>query len=153
MTDARRSPIQPPPDALPGPWQRVLDLLAAAYACVLVYATHHPKPAELVGPNAPGDKSLHLIAYTLLGGVVAAAVASRGGWSWRSAAALFVALASFAAADEITQPLFGRFADTRDWAFDEVGLVTGIGAVTVAALLLRQVVIKHASRWGKTPAQ
>jgi VanZ family protein len=153
MTDARRSPIQPPPDALPGPWQRVLDLLAAAYACVLVYATHHPKPAELVGPNAPGDKSLHLIAYTLLGGVVAAAVASRGGWSWRSAAALFVALASFAAADEITQPLFGRFADTRDWAFDEVGLVTGIGAVTVAALLLRQVVIKRASRWGKTPAQ
>jgi len=153
MTDARRSPIQPPPDALPGPWQRVLDLLAAAYACVLVYATHHPKPAELVGPNAPGDKSLHLIAYTLLGGVVAAAVASRGGWSWRSAAALFVALASFAAADEITQPLFGRFADTRDWAFDEVGLVTGIGAVTVAALLLRQVIIRRAGRWGKTPAQ
>ena len=153
MTDARRSPIPPPPDALPGLVQRGLDLLAAAYACVLVYATHHPKPAELVGPNAPGDKSLHLIAYTLLGGVVAAAVASRGGWSWRSAAALFVALASFAAADEITQPLFGRFADTRDWAFDEVGLVTGIGAVTVAALLLRQVVIKRASRWGKTPAQ
>jgi VanZ family protein len=153
MTDARRSPIPPPPDALPGPWQRGLDLLAAAYTCILLYATHHPKPAELVGPNAPGDKTLHLIAYTLLGGVVAAAVASRGGWNWRSAAAVFVALAFFAAADEITQPLFGRFADARDWAFDEVGLVAGIGAVTVAALLLRPVVIRRAGRWGKTPAQ
>ena len=153
MTDARRSPIPPPPDALPGLVRRGLDLLAVAYTCILLYATHHPKPAELVGPNAPGDKTLHLIAYSLLGGVVAAAVASRGGWSWRSAAAVFVALALFAAADEITQPLFGRFADTRDWAFDELGLVAGIGAVTVAALLLRPVVIRRAGRWGKTPAQ
>jgi len=153
MIDARRSPIPPPPDALPGSCQRVLDLLAAAYVCVLVYATHHPKPADLVGPNAPGDKTLHLIAYTLLGGVVGAAVASRGGWGWRSAAAVFVALALFAAADEITQPLFGRFADTRDWAFDEVGLVAGIGAVTVAALLHRGIVIRSAGRWEKTPAQ
>lgn len=146
MTDARRSPIPPAPDALPGLWQRVLDLLAAVYACVLVSATHHPKPAELVGPNAPGDKTLHLIAYTLLGGAVAAAVASRGGWNWRSAAAVFVALALFAAADEITQPLFGRFADILDWAYDELGLVAGIGAVTAAALLLRPVVIRRAGR-------
>ncbi len=146
MTDARRSPIPPPPDALPGLWQRVLDLLAAAYACVLVYATHHPKPAELVGLNTPGDKTLHLIAYTLLGGAVAAAVASRGGWNWRSAATVFVALALFAAADEITQPLFGRFADILDWAYDELGLVAGIGAVTAAALLLRPVVIRRAGR-------
>ena len=153
MTDARRSPIPPPPDALPGLWQRVLDLLAAVYACVLVSATHHPKPAEIVGPNAPGDKTLHLIAYTLLGGAVAAAVASRGGWNWRSAATVFVALALFAAADEITQPLFGRFADILDWAYDELGLVAGIGAVTAAALLLRPVVIRRSGRWGKTPAQ
>jgi len=153
MTDARRSPILPPPDALPGPVRRGLDLLAAAYAAVLVYATHHPKPAELVGPNPPGDKTLHVIAYTLLGGVVAAAVASRGGWNWRSAAALFVALALFAAADEITQPLAGRFADILDWAYDEVGLVAGIGAVTAAALLLRPVVIRRAGRWEKSPAQ
>ena len=153
MTDARRSPIPPAPDALPGLWQRVLDLLAAVYACVLVSATHHPKPAELVGPGAPGDKTLHLIAYTLLGGAVAAAVASRGGWNWRSAAAVFVALALFAAADEITQPLFGRFADILDWAYDELGLVAGIGAVTAAALLIRPVVIRRSGRWGKTPAQ
>ena len=138
MTDAGRSPIPPPPDALPGPVQRGLDLLAAAYTCLLVYATHHPRPGELIGPKAPGDKTLHVVAYTLLGGVVAAAVASRGRWTWRSAAALLVALALFAAVDEITQPLFGRFADILDWAFDELGLVVGIGAVTVATLLRRQ---------------
>lgn len=153
MTDARRSPIPPPPDALPGLWQRVLDLLAAAYACVLVYATHHPKPTELVGPDAPGDKTLHLIAYTLLGGAVAAAVASRGGWNWRSAAAVLVALALFAAADEITQPLFGRFADIHDWAYDELGLVAGIGVVTVAALLLRPFFTPRVARCGESTAQ
>ena len=153
MTDARRSPIPPPPDALPGLWQRVFDLLAAAYACVLVYATHHPRPGELVGPNAPGDKTLHIIAYTLLGGAVAAAVASRGRWSWRSAAAVFVPLALFAAVDEITQPLFGRFADTLDWAFDELGLVAGIGAVTVAVLLLRPIFTPRAARPGESTAQ
>ena len=153
MTDAPRSPIPPPPDALPGLWQRVFDLLAAAYACVLVYATHHPKPAELVGPDALGDKTLHLIAYTLLGGAVAAAVASRGGWNWRSAATVFVALALFAAADEITQPLFGRFADILDWAYDELGLVAGIGAVTVAALLLRPFFTPRVARRGESTAQ
>ena len=153
MTDAQRSPIPPPPDALPGLWQRFFDLLAAAYACVLVYATHHPKPAELVWPDAPGDKTLHLIAYTLLGGAVAAAVASRGGWNWRSAATVFVALALFAAADEITQPLFGRFADIHDWAYDELGLVAGIGAVTVAALLLRPFFTPRVARRGESTAQ
>ena len=149
MTDARRSPIPPPAGALPRAVQRGLDLLAAAYTCILLYATHHPRPAELVGPDAPGDKSLHLIAYTLLGGVVAAAFASRGGWGWRAAAALFVPLALFAAADEITQPLFGRFADGVDWAFDELGLVTGIGLVTVAARLLAPFLARSVDRPGE----
>ena len=147
MTDARRSPIPPPAGALPRAVQRGLDLLAAAYTCILLYATHHPRPAELVGPDAPGDKSLHLIAYTLLGGVVAAAFASRGGWGWRAAAALFVPL--FAAADELTQPLFGRFADSVDWAFDELGLVAGIGLVTVAARLLAPFLARSVDRPGE----
>ena len=149
MTDARRSPIPPPAGALPRAVQRGLDLLAAAYTCILLYATHHPRPAELVGPDAPGDKSLHLIAYTLLGGVVAAAFASRGGWGWRAAAALFVPLALFAAADELTQPLFGRFADGVDWAFDELGLVAGIGLVTVAARLLAPFLARKVDRPGE----
>ena len=149
MTDARRSPIPPPAGALPRAVQRGLDLLAAAYTCILLYATHHPRPAELVGPDAPGDKSLHLIAYTLLGGVVAAAFASRGGWGWRAAAALFVPLALFAAADELTQPLFGRFADSVDWAFDELGLVAGIGLVTVAARLLAPFLARKVDRPGE----
>ena len=149
MTDARRSPIPPPAGALPRAVQRGLDLLAAAYTCILLYATHHPRPAELVGPDAPGDKSLHLIAYTLLGGLVAAAFASRGGWGWRAAAALFVPLALFAAADELTQPLFGRFADGVDWAFDELGLVAGIGLVTVAAWLLAPFLTRTVDRPGQ----
>lgn len=137
MNDGRRRPIPPRCGPVPRWGRRGLDLVAAAYTGVLVYATHHPRPAELVGPDAPGDKSLHLIAYTVLGALVAAAVASRGGWGWRSAAALLVPLAIFAALDEVTQPFFGRFADPVDWACDEFGLVVGIGLVTVGVGILR----------------
>ena len=80
---------------------------------------------------------------------MAAAVASRGGWNWRSAATVFVALALFAAADEITQPLFGRFADIHDWAYDELGLVAGIGLVTVAAWILVPVLTRKVDRPGE----
>lgn len=134
-TDGRRA-IPFPEGPLPRPWPAVLSGLAIAYTAVLLFATHHPRPQELLGPGAPGDKPLHFFAYGVLGGVVSAAIAARGGWKARSAFALFVILALFAAADEITQPLFGRFADAVDWAFDQVGLVAGIGALSavVAAI-------------------
>lgn len=46
-------------------------------------------------------------------------------------------LSLFAAVDEITQPIFGRHADGVDWAFDQMGLVAGIGAATLGVILLR----------------
>lgn len=133
--DGRRA-IPFPEGPLPRPWPAVLSGLAIAYTAVLLFATHHPRPQELLGPEAPGDKTLHFFAYGVLGGITSAAIAARGGWRARSAFALFAILALFAAADEITQPLFGRFADAADWAFDEVGLVAGIGSLSavVAAI-------------------
>ena len=70
---------------------------------------------------------------------------SSAAW-WRAAAALFVPLALFAAADELTQPLFGRSADGVDWAFDELGLVAGIGLVTVATRLLAPFLARSVNR-------
>jgi hypothetical protein len=129
-----RRPIQAHRGALPPPLIRCLDALAVVYVGVLVYATHHPKPANLVGTNPPNDKFLHLAAYATLGGVVAAALAARGGWRTRSGVALFASLTLFAAVDEATQPLFGRWADQVDWAFDEIGLSLGIAAVTALVM-------------------
>ena len=136
MDGGERRPIPFPQGPLPPPWPRLLAWTAAAYTAFLLYATHHPNPEELVGTHVPSDKTLHFLAYGALGGVVSAAVAARGGWSFRTAACLFVLLAVFAAADEATQPLFGRYADPVDWSFDGIGLLGGLATVGAAVALL-----------------
>jgi VanZ family protein len=115
------------------PWcLRPLVALTIAYTLALVLATHYPEPEQLLGPNPPSDKTLHLLAYGGLGLLAAAVLAASGRWSLRSLAGLATGLAAFAAIDEATQPWFGRSAEPLDWAFDLAGLAAGIGAVTVA---------------------
>lgn len=113
-----------------------LAALTAAYGIVLVFATHYPKPEDLLGPNPPSDKTLHFVAYGLLGAMVSASLAAAGRWSVRTAAATLVGLAAFAAIDEATQPLFGRHADVLDWVYDLVGLAAGLAVAAVAARFL-----------------
>ena len=152
MASEGRRAIPFPKGPLPRPWPAVLGWFAAAYTAVLVYATHHPRPESLLGKEAPSDKTLHFVAYGVLGGVVAAAVAARGGWRTRTALELFVLLALFAAVDEVTQPLFGRFADAVDWAFDEVGLVAGIGITSAVVASIAARPAPGAVRVGPDPA-
>jgi len=119
----------------PDPWRRFarpLAAITAAYALVLVFATHYPRPEELLGPNAPSDKTLHFVAYGLLGLLLAATVAARGRWSPRAAAIVLAGLAMFAVIDEVTQPLFKRQAEPLDWIYDVVGLTAGIAVVAAA---------------------
>jgi VanZ family protein len=114
------------------PYARPLAALTVAYGVVLVFATHYPKPEDLLGPDPPSDKTLHFVAYGLLGLLVTASLAASGRWSVRTAAATFIALAAFAAVDETTQPIFGRHADPLDWVYDLVGLAAGIAVAAVA---------------------
>jgi len=74
------------------------------------------------------DKVLHLAAYGVLG--LLAALAYGGRWQTVSTAAvtLFALLATWGTVDELTQPLFGRFADAGDWAFDVIGSAIGLAA-------------------------
>ena len=135
--DGRRS-IPFPDGPLPPPWPRLFAGAAAVYTAILLYATHHPRPGELVGVPLPSDKTLHFVAYGLLGAAVGGAVAARGGWGARRAAAWLVCLAVFAALDEATQPFFGRYADVRDWVFDAIGLALGLAAVSLVVGLARR---------------
>ena len=114
---------------------RLLSLATAGYVCVLVYATHHPRPQELLGEGSgvPSDKSLHFIAYFVLGLLASATLAAWGRWTLRDVVALAVGLVLFGAADEATQPLFGRFADVFDWFADCRGILAGL--LAVAAIL------------------
>jgi len=116
---------------------RPLAGLTAAYTGVLVFATHYPRPEQLLGTNLPADKTLHFLAYGALGLLAAALVAVSGRWSARRGAALAAGLAAFAAIDEVTQPWFGRSADPLDWVYDLIGLAAGIAAIAALNALLR----------------
>ena len=121
----------------PGRLLRPLVGLTIAYTLVLVFATHYPKPEDLLGPNPPSDKTLHFLAYGTLGMLAAAALAASGRWSPRTVAALAVGLAAFAAVDEATQPWFGRSADAWDWVWDLLGLAIGISGIAALNAMLR----------------
>lgn len=111
---------------------RPLAAVTAAYATVLVWATHHPAPQDVLGPNIPPDKTLHFVAYGLLGLLAAATLDAAGSLSRRTAAPALAALLLFAAIDEVTQPLFGRHAELLDWVYDAIGLTGGVAVVAVA---------------------
>jgi VanZ family protein len=114
-----------------------LAALTLAYTLTLVFATHYPEPEELLGPNPPSDKTLHFLAYGVLGLLAAAVLAMSGRWSPRSVAMMATGLAVFAAADEATQPWFSRSAEPLDWVYDLFGLTIGIGSIAVLKAMLR----------------
>jgi len=114
--------------------QRPLALATACYVVVLVAATHYPRPQEILerfGGNAPTDKTMHVVAYGVLGLLAAATLAAWGHWRLRNVFLVMVALALFGALDEATQPFFDRLADPLDWVGDCVGIVGGVLAVAV----------------------
>jgi VanZ family protein len=113
---------------------RLATLATAGYVGVLLFATHYPRPQEFLGSNPPSDKTLHFIAYGLLGLLAGTTLALAGRWSLRNALWLAAALTLFAAFDEATQPLpwFRRAADPLDWVFDCLGIAIGLAVVAVA---------------------
>jgi VanZ family protein len=110
---------------------RLLAAATVVYTGILLFATHHPSPVNLVGDLVHKDKALHFIAYGLLGLLVASTLVAAGRSSWRSLLAAVLLLAAFAALDELTQPLFGRATEALDWVFDSIGIAAGFALVAV----------------------
>jgi VanZ family protein len=120
---------------------RLASLLAAvtlAYVAVLVFATHYPKPEDLIGTSAPSDKTLHFLAYGTLGLLATATLAASGRWSTSAVARLAAGLAAFGVVDEVTQPYFGRNAEALDWVFDCIGIGGGLLAVVVVVAIVKR---------------
>jgi|LakMenEpi03Aug12_release.lakeMendotaPanAssembly.Ray.scaffolds.fasta_scaffold49864_2 VanZ family protein len=133
----------PSPDAPPvrvrGLLARVLAVVTAGYTAFLVWATHHPRPEFLLGPNPPSDKTLHFIAYGGLAVLAAGTLALARHWTPPRSAVLAGVLAIFAAVDEITQPFFKRSSEPLDWVYDCLGIGLGIVAVAAAVAVVRLV--------------
>ena len=127
--------------AISAPWpawvRHGLGAATALYSLVLVFTTHYPHPEELLDlllsrREQPSDKSLHLMAYGVLGLLAAATLRAHGRLNPRNAILLAAGLAAAAVVDEITQPLFNRHSDPIDWACDCIGILAGI--VVVASI-------------------
>lgn len=118
---------------------RILAVATAAYTLLLVFATHYPKPEDLLGKNAPSDKTLHFLAYGMLAILAATTLALAGRWSLRGFVILAAGLAAFGIVDEITQPLFSRMAEPLDWAYDCIGIAGGLLTVAVLVAIVRAV--------------
>jgi len=120
---------------------RIAATATAAYVVVLVFATHYPKPQELLGPNAPSDKTLHVMAYGVLALLVGLTLVAARRWTGAAIASAAGGMAIFGALDEITQPLpwFRRAADPLDWLFDLGGIALGLAAIALAVAVWRSV--------------
>lgn len=110
--------------------------LTACYSLILVLATHYPTPNDWLPASAPDDKTLHFMAYGLLGFLVAATLAASRHWSLRNALLMALGLALAGIVDEATQPLFGRAAEVLDWVYDVIGITSGIAIVIVVCRLM-----------------
>lgn len=102
-----------------------------AFALILLTATHWPG-VSIHGPVARSDLWVHAAAYLGLGLLTLAVLAARGPLSRPRLRWICLALFAFAAADELTQPWFGRTADASDWFADAVGIMLAgvLGQVT-----------------------
>ncbi|MDA9718758.1 VanZ family protein [Planctomycetaceae bacterium] len=98
------------------------------YSVFLVIATHLPQVHTLVrGPGV--DKWLHLFAYACQTVLAMGILYFTNRLRVQFVLVLFIALAAFGAADEITQPMFHRQAEFFDWLADCVGIVLGMCSV------------------------
>ncbi len=114
-------------------WRQHLTVLALTiYWLAIFIATHWPTGPDLPVPG--GDKTVHFAAYcllsVLLGSVCVSASNARleqtGLYRPFPAVGVLLLIVLYAAFDELTQPLVGRFCESVDWMADVAGGAVGV---------------------------
>lgn len=105
--------------------RRGLIIVLASYWISMYVGTHLPRlPQAIAGQS---DKLMHVGAYAGLAFLLALWNGSRGSLSMRRIGSLWLLVAGYGVFDEVTQPLFGRYAEFFDWTADIVGAAIGLG--------------------------
>lgn len=119
--------------------RRAVYAVTAGYACLLVCLTHWPQLPEvgMGGDVMPVDKIIHGGLYAVLGFLASCTTWAGTRWRRISAPAVLLALAVFAAADEVTQSLTLRSPDFFDWVADLGGAACGVALARAAKRLIR----------------
>ena len=143
-------PAPPNAPAHEAPYRPLARPMLAVYWPALAIATHLPGDAiERIGDlrELLADKLLHFGAFGLLTAMLVGASPlgrhRRGHVAQALAAGLIAML--YAVLDEATQPAFGRTADAMDLVAD----FTGVGVVTLAALLTPRIAPRDHSTGGE----
>ena len=103
-------------------WQATL----VGYGLTLFVATHVPRSLPLLPPHRV-DKLLHALAFAILAWLLAEAwQRSAGRLSGPHLRAAWLAVALYAALDELTQIPVGRLCSGFDWLADVVGAAAGL---------------------------
>jgi len=82
------------------------------------------------------DKTLHLVGFTGLASAFGVTMLAYGVPRRRRLLWLFAIMLTYAAADELTQPLTGRTADFYDWLFDAAGTLIAAGLTETLAFVV-----------------
>lgn len=114
----------------------VTTVLLAGYWLVLLTATHLPTVPAGVSKS---DKLLHFLAFGVLGFLVGIWLLVRNP-SAKKYLVLLAVISTYAAVDELTQPLTGRHGDVWDWVADTVGAALGL----LLAVVMRRIVQQEA---------
>lgn len=111
-------------------------------ACIVVWTTeavltHIPLPKL---PEAvPGDKTLHVIAYTAIASTLLLALWAYGRPLGRRLLVALLVLAVYGAVDELTQPWGNRHASWLDWLADMGGVGIACGLHVAAEAMVARV--------------
>ncbi len=107
-----------------------LRIIWIVYWVALFVVMHTPKPDRVRLPASHLDKVIHFGVYAVLA-ALCAMVAGHGGrkltFKWYFAWTLI--FASYAAADELLQPLVNRSASLWDWLADLAGVIVAFAVI------------------------
>ena len=105
--------------------------VVAVYWGAMFLGTHLNIPGPDL-PHAPGDKTMHFVAYAGLAFLWLVAAATVGRVTSRLYLIVMVGAGLYGAVDEVSQRLVGRDMDIADWRFDVMG--AAIGSIAFAAV-------------------
>lgn len=109
-------------------WRAAVGLYVGA-----MYAGTHLPVVVVRGVAPSNDKALHFGAYCVLGLLLGLRLSR----PLRTALLTLVAVAAWAALDELSQPLVGRSAELLDGLCDVAGAATGLLTMNIFARLRR----------------
>ncbi|MCE5280438.1 MAG: VanZ family protein [Planctomycetaceae bacterium] len=117
-------------------WQKLLLVFCAGGWAAAFIVTH--LPAQDIPSLQAGDKVLHVTGYFLIACAFGAVLIAHGVRPLRRAIIMIVTMGAYGIFDELTQPLFGRSADSIDWFADMGGTILAVLVLQTVTMFFRK---------------